>query len=52
MQLTIEQYNDLYGADIKEFKTIEFNEYITFLMTQIDLKANNEDIFTDIKKLV
>lgn len=52
MQLTIEQYNEIYGADIKEFKTIEFNEYIAFLMQQVDLKSSNEDIFTDIKKLV
>lgn len=52
MQLTIEQYNEIHGTDYREFTPIEFKEYIAYLMEQVKLKNNNEDIFTDVNKLV
>jgi hypothetical protein len=52
MQLSVDQYNEIYGTDIKEFTPIEFSDYITYLMDQVKLNSSNEDIFTDIKKLV
>lgn len=52
MQLSIDKYNEIYGTNIKEMTTIEFSDYITFLMKQVELPAKSEeDLFTDITKL-
>lgn len=52
MQLSVDQYNEIYGTNFKELTPIEFSDYISYLMDQVKLKSNNEDIFSDIEKLV
>jgi hypothetical protein len=49
MQLTIDQYNEIYGTDIKEFTQIEFTDYIAFLMEQVKLNSSDTDNFINFK---
>jgi hypothetical protein len=52
MQLSIDKYNEIYGTDLKELTPVEFSDYITFLMKQVELPTtNNDDFLSDIKNI-